>query len=135
MIARRRFLTLLAACSSSFFPLSRAHARLVQESVVWRGTVLGAPASMTLVHANRAYARSAIERCIKEVARLESIFSLYRADSAIARLNARGELHVPEHELVELLSFGLALSAQSGGAFDPTFQSLYRLHAEHFAVP
>jgi thiamine biosynthesis lipoprotein len=66
--------------------------------------------------------------------RLEKIFSLYRADSAIAELNARGELYAPPHELIELLSFGLALSTQSRGAFDPTVQPLYRLHAEHFAV-
>ena len=135
MIPRRRFLSLVAASSAAFLPLSRAGAEQAPESVVWRGTVLGAAASMTLVHPDRAFARSAIDRCLDEIARLESIFSLYRADSAIVRLNASGELHAPAHEFVELLSFALALSTQSDGAFDPTVQSLYRLHAEHFAVP
>ncbi|HLS80371.1 MAG TPA: FAD:protein FMN transferase [Steroidobacter sp.] len=132
MTTRRRFLALVAACSGSL-PLSRLHAGQAPEKVVWRGTVLGAPASMTLVHADRALARAAIDDCVEEIARLETIFSLYRANSAITRLNARGELHAPPHELVELLSFALALSVQSRGAFDPTVQPLYRLYAEHFA--
>lgn len=135
MIARRRFLSLVAACSAAFLPLSRARAGQMPESVVWKGTVLGASASMMLVHPDRAFARSAIDGCLEEIARLEKIFSLYVADSSIVQLNARGELHAPAQEFVELLSFALALSAESGGAFDPTVQSLYRLYAEHFAVP
>jgi len=134
MIARRRFLSLVAACSAAFVPLTRVRAGQTPETVVWKGTVLGAAASMTLVHPDRTYALTAIDGCVEEIARLEAIFSLYRADSAIARLNAHGELRAPPHELLELLSFGLALSAQSRGAFDPTVQPLYRLHAEHFAV-
>lgn len=134
MIARRRFLSLVAACSAACLPLSRVRAGQKREKFVWRGAVLGAAASMTLVHEDRAYARAAVDGCIEEIARLEDIFSLYRADSAIARLNARGELDAPPHELVELLSFGLALSTHSGGAFDPTVQSLFRLHAAHFAA-
>lgn len=133
MIARRRFLSLVAACSA-LLPLSRVRAGHAPEAVVWRGAVLGAAASMTLVHADRAHARAAIDDCVDEMARLERIFSLYRADSAIAQLNARGELPAPPHELIELLSFGLALSTHSRGAFDPTVQPLYRLYAEHFAV-
>jgi len=133
MNTRRRFLSLVAACSA-FLPLSRVRAGQASETVVWRGTVLGAAAAMTLVHPDRAHARAAIDGCIEEMARLEAIFSLYREDSAIARLNASGELYGPPQELIELLSFGLALSRQSRGAFDPTVQPLYRLHAEHFAV-
>jgi FAD:protein FMN transferase len=96
---------------------------------------MGALASMTLVHHDRAKARAQLEDCVREVHRLESIFSLYRADSAISRLNADGELREPPQELAELLSFGLALSDRSAGAFDPTVQPLYHLYASHFATP
>lgn len=96
---------------------------------------MGALASMTLVHPDRARARVQIEDCLREVQRLEAVFSLYRADSAISRLNADGELRAPPSELVELLSVGLALSRHSAGAFDPTVQPLYRLYANHFAAP
>lgn len=96
---------------------------------------MGALASITLVHPDRARARAHLEDCLREVQRLEGIFSLYRADSAISRLNADGELRAPPNELVELLAFGLALSQNSAGAFDPSVQPLYRLYANYFDAP
>lgn len=101
----------------------------------WRGRALGAAASMTLVHPDRGYARATIARCVDEIERLEAIFSLYRPDSALVRLNDTGHLDDPPGELVELLSFALALARRSGGAFDPTVQPLYQLYAGHFARP
>ena len=74
-------------------------------------------------------------RCMAEVERLESIFSLYRADSALSRLNAAGALDDPPAELVELLSFSLSLAHRSGGAFDPTVQPLLKLYLDHFSSP
>ena len=96
---------------------------------------MGALASLTLVHPDRALAQANIRKCLAEIERLEAIFSLYRPDSHIVRLNAAGELRAPAHELLELLSFGVALAQASGGAFDPSVQPLYRLYAEHFAAP
>src|SRR5690606_7486502 len=84
---------------------------------------------------DRDFARATIDRCVAEIDRLESIFSLYRPQSALVRLNAAGTLVQPPVELVELLSFALALARRSEGAFDPTVQPLYRLLAEHFAQP
>ena len=69
---------------------------------------MGALASITLIHPDRARARAQLEDCLREVQRLEAIFSLYRGDSAISRLNADGQLRAPPNELVELLAFGLA---------------------------
>lgn len=96
---------------------------------------MGALASMTLLHPDRAKARAQLEACVCELQRLEAIFSLYRADSALSRLNANGELRAPPSELLELLSLSLALSHYSAGAFDPTVQPLYLLYARHFARP
>lgn len=96
---------------------------------------MGALASITLVHPDRARAQAQLEDCVRELQRLEDIFSLYRTDSALSRLNAQGELPGPPHELVELLAFSLSLSQRSAGAFDPTIQPLYRLYADHFASP
>ena len=128
MIERRRFLSIVAACTAT--PL--AGAGTVADPVVWRGTAMGALASMTLLHPEREWARSLLQRCVAEIDRLESVFSLYRADSALSRLNAVGQLRDPPFELVELLSQSLALARASGGAFDPTVQPLYRLYAAHF---
>ena len=129
---RRRFLSIVASCTA-LAPL--AAARAVAAPSVWRGTAMGALASMTLVHPDRARAQALIGECVAEIERLEAILSLYRADSALVRLNAAGELQAPPQELLELLSFALVLSRQSEGAFDPTVQPLYRLYADHFAQP
>ncbi len=133
MPIRRRCFSIVATCAA-LAPLSAARAAAAAQVSIWKGTALGALATMTLVHPDRASALAQLEDCVREVQRLEAIFSLYRANSAISRLNAAGELHAPPQELVELLSFGLALSQRSAGAFDPTVQPLYRLYATHFAA-
>ncbi|MCC7082439.1 MAG: FAD:protein FMN transferase [Burkholderiales bacterium] len=132
MPTRRRFLSIVAAGAASL-PLARAHARVAPFTNVWKGTAMGALASLILVHPDRARARALIDACVAEIVRLEAIFSLYRNDSVLVRLNATGAAANPPHELIELLSFGLALASLSAGAFDPTVQPLYRLHAERFA--
>lgn len=136
MTNRRRFVSIVAACAAAApFSAGSALAAAAPAVSVWKGTAMGALASMTLVHPDRAMAQALIARCVDEIDRLESVFSLYRADSALSRLNAAGELREPPHELVELLSTAVELARQSGGAFDPTVQPLYRLYADHFASP
>ena len=134
MTARRRFLSIVAA-SLGAASVNLVHASDRRTVSVWRGTAMGALASMTLVHPDRAKAQAVIAECVGEIERLESIFSLYRPASAISRLNDAGQLAHPPHALVELLSFALALSRDTAGAFDPTIQPLYRLYARHFSQP
>jgi FAD:protein FMN transferase len=134
MLSRRRFVS-IAACAAAL-PMFSPHAMAAAPApVVWRGVAMGAMASMTLVHPDRAAAKRLIERCLAEIARLEAIFSLYRPDSALVRLNAEGVLDHPPLELVEVLSFATALARHSDGAFDPTVQPLFELYAGHFAAP
>ena len=133
MPTRRRFLSILAASCAATLPLARAQAGTAAPVSTWKGTALGALAALTLVHPDRGRARALIEASVAEIARLEAIFSLYRSDSALSRLNAAGELADPPQELVELAALGLSLAHSSAGAFDPTVQPLYRLHAEGFA--
>src|SRR5690606_13900617 len=88
-----------------------------------------------LAHPDAVAARGLLDRCATELVRLERIFSLYRADSALSRLNAAGTLDAPPLELVELLGRAAAASDATGGAFDVTVQPLWRRYADHFAVP
>jgi len=99
----------------------------------WRGVVLGASASLVLVHEDPVEARRIIAACLAEIARLERIFSLYRNDTALVRLNRDGALDAPPADLLRLLSLARRIHQASGGAFDPTVQPLWRLYAEHFA--
>lgn len=136
MNPRRRFLAIAASAGSiASLPSLAGASTSTAATSTWKGVALGASASMTLVHPDRKLARAAIDDCVAEIDRLESIFSLYRPQSALVRLNRSGMLAQPPQELVELLSFALALARRSDGAFDPTVQPLYRLLADHFARP
>ena len=101
----------------------------------WRGVALGADSLIQLAHPDPAEADRLIALCLEEVARLERVFSLHRADSALVRLNRDGVLDAPPADLVRLLSDAVAVSRRTDGAFDPTVQPLWQLYAGHFARP
>lgn len=135
MTTRRRFI----AISGAFAGLAVASpsstlAGRDEQIVEWHGTALGAQASIRLSHPDRDRARLLISRCIGEIRRLESIFSLYESDSALAMLNRDGHLSGPPPELVELLDLARGVSAATDGAFDVTVQPLWRRYAEHFSA-
>lgn len=130
-VRRRRFLQ-IAAASAAAVVLPSLAARSMQRQVV-RGVVLGAETEMQLYHPDPGTARAAAQECFAEAKRLESIFSLQQADSALSRLNAAGILVNPPQELVRLLEFAAEISRATGGAFDASVQPLWRLYAAHFA--
>ena len=99
---------------------------------IWTGDSLGGPASLTLWHPNARFAEQTIARVRTEVERLEAVFSLFRADSEISRLNRDGGLDKPSPDLVAALVRSHEVAADSGGAFDPTVQPLWRLYESWF---
>lgn len=132
---RRRFIALSGAASGLALLPFGGTARAAPQRVTWRGVALGAPAEMVLHHPDRAAAETLIARAVAEISRLERIFSLYRADSALAELNRSGALAAPPAELVDLLGTCRAVWELSGGVFDPTVQPLWLLYARHFSTP
>jgi len=127
MTTRRRMLSILAG--ATLLP-TLGRAASTPEFAQWRGIALGADAKIILDHPN---ARVLIRQAVREIRRLEGVFSLYR-DSELTRLNAVGRLDNPAFEMVELLSICDHLNARTGGAFDPTIQPLWALYAESFAA-
>lgn len=127
LLNRRRFLTISAAAIS--LPLQAA---TLDQSAQWRGVALGASASLRLAGLTQNAAAPIFEMVEHELARLENIFSLYRAESEISRLNRDGVLPAPSHEFLEVLSLSGRLNAATGGAFDPTVQPLWSADA---AIP
>lgn len=128
---RRRFITLMAAFAG--LPLLPGKGVAGASTVIWRGQALGAPATLVLNHENRAEAERLLRRVMAEVSRLEDIFSPFREGSALAELNRTGVLAAPPSEMVELLDLCRRFHGLAEGAFDPTIQPLWLLHARHFS--
>lgn len=122
-LTRRRFFTLSAAALA--LP-SGAHA---EPAARWQGVALGAPASMILAGVTPIAARPVFAAIEAELLRLERIFSLYRADSALVQLNRSGRLRRPPPELLEVLTLADMLHAATAGAFDATVQPLWLARA------
>lgn len=129
-ITRRRLITVAAAAAGLPLVLKAggAQARLI----TWEGTTLGAPSSIKLVAADEAKARAAIAAALDELERLERIFSVYRADSALSTLNRDGKLDAAPADFVALLTKSLELARISGGAYDPTIQPVWQTYFRHF---
>lgn len=105
------------------------------EPVTWQGQALGAPAKIILYHPDRNKAERLIRSSVNEAARLENIFSLYRDDSELSRLNRVGALASPSPELVDVLAICRECWQESGGLFDPTVQPLWDCLKKHFSQP
>ncbi|WP_296762661.1 FAD:protein FMN transferase [Sediminimonas sp.] len=122
--ARRQFLNLAAAALAC---PAAVQADTGVERHDWRGTAIGAGARITLYHPR---GDELLARARAEIDRLEDIFSLYRADSALSRLNRDGGLAAPPFELLDCLSLCARVHRASGGLFDPSVQPLWALYAE-----
>lgn len=131
--SRRRFIRIAAAAAGlPLVPFGR-NARAEGRAVTWRGLALGAAAELRIHHPDRAVAERAIARARAEVQRLERLFSLYRADSALVALNRTGIAAAPAPEMVDLLTRCRDHWALTDGAFDPSVQPLWALYAAHFS--
>jgi thiamine biosynthesis lipoprotein len=130
---RRRFLRIVAACAGLPAIIAGVRATAPKTQVhSWHGEVLGALSQLTVWHPDTAFAQRTLVRARQEIARLERILSLYRADSEISRLNAAGTLKTPSPELRTLVEQSRRLGELSGGAFDISVQPLWRLYEAHF---
>lgn len=126
MITRRRMLTLTAAALGSIAVSgSTANARAYR----WRGHALGGPASMILYDDDGDRAHDTVDACVSEIERLETEFSLYRADSSLRRLNRDGVLAPASMDIRHVFELARLFAEQTNGAFDVTVQPLWEVYA------
>jgi thiamine biosynthesis lipoprotein len=130
---RRRAIRIMAA--GAWLPLMIAAVRASappERMFHWQGEVLDAVSELTLWHTDAALCRRVILKMEAEIARYERIFSLYRPDSEISRLNAAGGLSRPAPELRALIEQSQRFGLLSAGAFDISVQPLWRLYEAQF---
>ncbi len=134
-LTRRRFIRICAIAGGLCLRGRPVVARTAKMApILWRGTALGALASIESYGLDRASAENMFASATRELERLERVFSLYRNDSAITRLNQDGRLERPPLDLVSLLSMSLAYARVTEGAFDVTVQPLWELYRQHFSI-
>jgi thiamine biosynthesis lipoprotein len=132
-LTRRSAIRITAAAAGLSTIIAAVRAAAPQPQMFhWQGEVLGALSELTLWHTDTALARRAILKVRAEVERYERIFSLYRPDSEISRLNASGALTNPAPELRALIEESQHFGSASAGSFDISVQPLWRLYAGHF---
>lgn len=130
-LSRRRFIT-IAACASVIPGAAAASQGVIQR---WTGQAMGAHASLVVNGLPKTAFDRLSAKVTAETERLEAIFSLYRPDSDLGRLNRDGRLDNPAPELVELLSLSGSIHRRCDGAFDPTIQPLWDLYARSAGKP
>ncbi|WP_150282079.1 FAD:protein FMN transferase [Salipiger aestuarii] len=122
-ITRRRLL-IAAAASGLATALPADLAR-------WEGSALGAHTQILMDHPDSArliaVARSEIEG-------LERVFSLYRGESELSRLNRDGRLSAPSFELLDCLAQARLAHRATEWRFDPTVQPLWVVLAKAHAA-
>jgi len=130
---RRRFLRVVAAAAGLPLVIGTVRATAPKARFHrWHGEVLGALSELALWHPDAAFARRTILQVRGEIERFEGMFSLYRQDSEISRLNETGTLSKPSPELRSVIEQSQRLGELSGGAFDISVQPLWRLYEAHF---
>ena len=98
-LSRRRFIAMSAATIAA----GRASA-VGRETAYWLGQALGARVQIALCGISQAEAAPLFDGLELELLRIESLFSLYRTDSALARLNRDQILRNPDPAMLHLLS-------------------------------
>jgi len=123
MMQRRQLLQLGRGLGLSAHAWARESLVWQERSLVGFGTTLWIKAA----HTDAARLQEALNDSVKAIRVVEQQMSLFDPDSAISRLNQKGELRQPDAELLSVLSLAQHVSFRSTGAFDVTVQPLWHL--------
>jgi thiamine biosynthesis lipoprotein len=133
-LSRRQFLSITALAgtllASGYGLASRktqaAHAETITETRLLMGSI----ANLTVISEDPAHARTAIAAAFDRMQALEAVFSRFRADSALSRLNAAGRLEEAHAELIGVVTRAIEYSRLTSGAFDVTVEPVHRLYRD-----
>jgi thiamine biosynthesis lipoprotein len=128
---RRRAITIFAAAAAAAIS---GPSRPAAADFEWRGTAMGADATILFNGIEPDAARTASTLVEAEIDRLEGALSLYRPNSELCRLNREGIVLSPSGDLRRALDIALGISTVSDGLFDPTVQPLWERYIDWFAT-
>ena len=94
------------------------------------GLAFGTTVALTAAGPDPAALDAGLSEGFAALRTVEAAASLFRADSALSRLNRDGWLDAPPADLTTMLGFALDLADRTDGAFDPTVQPLWPVWAE-----
>ena len=128
---RRRFIKIMAT-SVAGLSLGQSLRASNVVPVSWQGYALGSEGQFTLYTDTPSKTKAVLDRCLAEIRRLESLFSLYDDQSELSTLNRLGRLQNPSAEWQPLLDAVDQAHDLTDGLFDPTVQPLWRAYHSHF---
>lgn len=102
--------------------------KIIDETKFFMGTVIDIKVSI-IDGTNEKKIREAINNAFHEIKRIEDIFSVYKENSEISRINKlrKNEKLQISHEVFALIKKSLEFSARTDGAFDITVKPLVDL--------
>ena len=130
-LSKRRFLQIVGVSYiglHSRIALSKNKLKKINK----RGRLLGTDAQITIFCDSKEKGELVLDKCFNEAKKLESMFSLYKNNSLISKLNEYGEIHDYPKQFRELIEFALKFSKISNGAFDITVQPLWKLYEDFY---
>ena len=104
------------------------------EKAQWQGMVMGADSSIEIYYLDadkrQDVGAALMTGALEEIERLEAIFSLYKENSEINRLNDQGYTLEASAELIEVIDYSMRMSQRTAGTFDITVQGLWNCYQE-----
>ena len=97
----------------------------------YNGLLFGSYVKIKVLEPNRLKANQAVEKALSEMARLDSLFSLYNPASEINQINRLGKGKLSK-DFKNLLAKSLEVSEKSNGAFDITVLPLIQYWKGYF---
>ena len=128
-LSRRKFLSLSLGAATVGGIASAMRFGRDMRAVTRSAWALGSEVTMTVVGLPNDQATRAIDAALAEIELVESVMSLYRADSPLCRLNRDRVLRDPHPYLLDVLAMAEQTSCRTDGAFDITVQPLWELFA------
>lgn len=106
------------------------NAPVIEKEEFLMGTIVQIKAPVG-INGNAGKVAEAIDKAFGEIARVESVFSTYKADSEISRINhlKKGEALKISGEAFELIKKAIEYGIRTGGAFDITVKPLIDIWA------